>query len=210
MILLPCEQRSTDWHTARLGMLTGSRAAAAFTPLKSGGESAARRNLRLQLVLERITGQSQDGDYVSADMQRGIDLEPDACAAYEALTGTLVTPVGFVAHDTLAAGCSPDGLTDDGLIEIKCPKAATHLDYVRGGLPAEYRWQITHGLWLTGAAWADFVSYHPAFPSALQLQVTRLYARDLDLAAYELAVRLFLTEVERELAQLQALARAVA
>lgn len=205
MTILACDQRSPEWHTARLGKLTGSRAADAFAVLKSGGEAAARRNLRLQLVLERLTGQSQESGYVSADMERGILLESDACAAYEADTGIVVTPVGFVVHDELAAGCSPDGLTGEGLIEIKCPKAATHLEYVRGGVPAEYRTQITHGLWLTGAAWADFVSYHPQFPPALQLKITRLYARDLDLAAYELAVRLFLGEVERELAQVQAL-----
>lgn len=205
-MIIACDQRSPEWMALRLGKLTGSRAADAFATLKSGGESASRRNLRLQLVLERLTGQSQESGYINADMERGILLEPDACAAYEAETGIVVSPVGFVAHDTLAAGCSPDGLTDDGLIEIKCPKAATHLDYVRGGLPAEYRTQILHGLWLTGAAWADFVSYHPAFPLALQLKVTRLYAKDLDLAAYELTVRLFLGEVDRELAQVQALA----
>jgi putative phage-type endonuclease len=206
MTVVACDQRSPEWHAARLGKLTGSRAADAFTVLKSGGESAARRNLRLQLVLERLTGTSQESGYVNADMERGILLEPDACAAYEAETGILVQAVGFVAHDELAAGCSPDGLTGDGLIEIKCPRATTHLEYVRGGLPTEYRTQMTHGLWLTGAAWADFVSYHPQFPPALQLKVTRLYARDLDLAAYELMVRMFLGEVDRELAQVQTLA----
>jgi len=69
---------------------------------------------------------------------------------------------------------------------------------------------MTHGLWLTGKAWADFVSYHPDFPEALQLKVTRLYARDIDLAAYELSVRLFLSEVETELAQVQALSEVTA
>lgn len=210
MKVIACDQRTPEWHQARLGVLTGSRASDAFATLKKGGESTSRRNLRLQLVLERLTGQSQESGYVNAAMERGILLEPDACAAYEAETGVLVTSVGFIAHDTLAAGCSPDGLTEDGLIEIKCPGAAAHLEYVRGGLPLEYRTQITHALWLTGKAWADFVSYHPDFPEALQLKVTRLYARDIDLAAYELSVRLFLSEVEQELAQVQALSEVTA
>lgn len=206
MRLLTCAQRSPEWQAARLGRLTGSRAADAFATLKHGGESASRRNLRVQLVLERLTGHSQESGYVNADMDRGTLLEPEARAAYEADTGILVQAVGFVAHDTLQAGCSPDGLTPDGLIEIKCPKAATHLDYLRGGLPADYRTQIVHGLWLTGAAWGDFVSYHPDFPDALQLKITRLYAKDLDLPAYELAVRLFLSECDRELTALTDLA----
>ena len=205
MTVLTCEQRTPEWHQARLGKLTGSRAADAFATLKSGGEAASRRNLRLQLVLERLTGQSQESGYVSAAMERGIQLEPEACAAYEAETGLLVQSVGFVVHDTLAAGCSPDGLTRDGLLEIKCPEASAHLEHVRGALSQAYRTQVTHALWLTGRAWADFVSYHPLFPEALQLKVTRLYAKDLDLVAYELAVRLFLGEVEKELTQVQAL-----
>jgi putative phage-type endonuclease len=200
--IIACDQRSVEWHACRLGRLTGSRAADAFATIKKG-ESASRRNLRLQLVLERLTGESQENGYTNADMERGILLEPDARAAYEAETGIYVQSVGFVAHDELMAGCSPDGLTQDGLIEIKCARAAAHLDHLRGGLPQEYQTQITHGLWLTGAAWGDFVSFHPTFPEPLRLKVTRLYAKDIDFRAYELAVRLFLSEVERELDDVQ-------
>jgi hypothetical protein len=204
--LIHCAQRSPEWHEARLGRLTGSCVGDAFAKLKSGGEAASRRNLRTQLVLERITGKAQESGYVSADMERGVLLEADAAAAYEAETGQLVQFVGFVAHDELMAGCSPDGLTDDGLIEIKCPKAATHLDYVRGALPLEYELQMVHALWLTGRAWADFVSFHPDFPPELRLKVTRLFARDVDLKAHELNVRLFLDEVAKEEAAVRALA----
>lgn len=205
MTIIACDQRSPAWHEARVGKLTGSRAADAFALLKGKGEAASRRNLRLQLVLERLTGASQENGFTTPAMERGIQLEPEARGAYEAETGIVVQSVGFVAHDDLAAGCSPDGLTPDGLIEIKCPGAAAHLDYVRGGLPQEYRTQITHGLWLTGAAWGDFVSFHPQFPEPLRLKVTRLYAKDLDLPAYELAVRLFLSEVEQEISAVQQL-----
>jgi hypothetical protein len=206
MRIIAVEQRSPEWVAVRLGRLTGSCAADAFAQLKSGkGEAAGRRNLRTRLVLERLTGESQENGYVNADMERGIQLEPDARAAYEAETGILVQTVGFVAHDELMAGCSPDGLSNDGLTEIKCPKAATHLDYLRGGLPQEYRTQIIHGLWLTGASWGDFVSFSPAFPEPLRLKVTRVYAKDIDLAAYELNVRLFLSEVEKEVEEVQAL-----
>lgn len=205
MRVITCDQRSDQWHQARLGKLTGSRVGDAFATIKKG-EAASRRNLRLQLVLERLTGRSQENGYVSPDMERGTLLEDDARAAYEAETGILVQSVGFVQHDELLAGCSPDGLPHQGLIEIKCPKAATHLDYLRGGLPQNYREQITHGLWLTEAAWGDFVSFHPDFPPALRMKITRLYAKNLDLAAHELNVRLFLTEVDKEYADVAQLA----
>lgn len=205
MRLITCAQRSDEWRTARLGKLTGSRVSDAFAKLKSGGEAAGRRNLKIQLVLEQLTGQSQENGYQSSDMLRGIELEAEARAAYEAETGIVVTEVGFVQHDELLAGCSPDGLTDDGLIDLKCPKAATHLEYLRGGLPLEYRLQLVHGLWLTGRAWAEMISYHPAFPPPLRLKITRIAATDTDVAAHELNVRLFLSECEKELAEVRAL-----
>lgn len=198
MKIIACDQRSPAWIDARLGRLTGSCVADAFATLKSGAESAGRRNLRLQLVLERLTGVPQESGFVSADMERGVQLEPEARMAYEVETGILVRPVGFIAHDDLMAGCSPDGLTAEGGIEIKCPKAATHLEYVRGALPNDYRLQCVHGLWLTGRAWWDFVSYHPLFPEPLRLKVTRIAATDVDLKAHEINVRCFLAEVDRE------------
>ena len=204
-MIIRCDQRSPEWHAARLGRLTGSRVGDAFATLKRGGESAGRRNLRVQLVLERLTGQPQESGFTTPDMERGIALEDDARRTYEAETGIFVEPVGFVAHDELMAGCSPDGLTDEGLIEIKCPKAATHLEYLRGGLPNDYLLQVIHGLWLTGRAWGDFVSFHPDFPPELRVRITRVWAKDIDLHAHELNVRLFLSEVDRELAAVKAL-----
>lgn len=203
MRILACDQRSVEWHTVRLGKLTASRVSDAFATVKGKGEAAGRRNLRTQLVLERLTGESQDTGYTNAAMLRGIELEPDARRAYEAQTGILVESVGFVCHDELMAGCSPDGLTDDGLIEIKCPGAPAHLDYLRDGLPLAYKLQIVHGLWLTGVTWADFVSYQPAFPEHLRLKVTRIMATDVDLIAHEAAVRVFLAEVDTEEASLR-------
>lgn len=203
MKIIACDQRSPEWVAARLGRLTGSRVADAFATLKKGGEAAGRRNLRIQLVLERLTGRCQENGFTSFDMERGIELEEEARNAYEAETGVFVEPVGFVMHDELMAGCSPDGLTAEGLIELKCPKAATHLDYIRGGLPREYELQIIHGLWLTGRVWGDFVSYHPEFPQPLRIKRSRLFAAQIDFAAHELNVSLFLSEVEKELDVLQ-------
>jgi predicted phage-related endonuclease len=205
--VLTCEQRSEAWYSARAGVLGASSAADMLARVKTG-EAAARRDLRARLVVEKLTGQPVEDTYKNADMQRGIDLEPLARTAYEALTGELVDQVGFVKHDTLPIGCSPDGVIGDfeGGIEIKAPRLATHLAYWRGGkVPAEYLPQLTHTLFVTGADWWDFVSYAPQFPEPLRLFVVRLTREDVDLKAYELALSLFLSEVERDEAEVRAL-----
>lgn len=202
---LPDEQRSPAWYAARLGRLTGSSAHDMLATIKSG-EAAARRNLRVRLVLERLTGVSQDDTFQTRDMARGIELEPAAIAAYEAETGEFVRRVGFLQHHALMAGCSLDGLVaGGGILEIKCPRSANHLEYLRGEVPLEYVHQCQHNLWLSGADWCDFVSYDPRFPAGLQLKITRLTMTDQQRRAYELLVRLFLTEVDKELVDVQQL-----
>lgn len=199
--IVNAEQRSPEWHKARLGRLTGSVAGDMLATIKSG-EAAARRDLRVQLVVERLTGEPQDNDYINADMQRGIDLEPMAFAAYEGITGTVLDRCGFVAHNELAIGCSPDGLVGDfeGIVELKVPRSATHLGYLRSGgeVPAEHRAQLLHALWVTGAPWCDFVSFDPRFPPNLQLYRVRLARDEQAIAEYAEKALAFLAEVERE------------
>jgi hypothetical protein len=197
------EQRSPEWFAARVGRLTGSRAADMLATIKSG-EAAARRDLRVQLVVERLTGQPQEDPFVSAVMQRGIDKEPEAFAAYEAHSGNVVRRTGFLAHTELPVGCSLDGDVDDftGIVELKCPKSATHLAYLKAGtIPTTHRPQLLHNLWVTGALWCDFVSFDDRFPDHLQLFVERLErnaAVEFEIAMYEKAVRAFLAEVDAE------------
>lgn len=198
-------QRSADWFAARLGRVTASRAKDMLATIKSG-EAAARRDYRFELVCERLTGQSAEDAYVTTDMQRGLDLEADAFAAYEARTGVLADRVGFCAHTEILAGGSPDGVIGDftGLLEIKAPRPANHLRYLRSGtLPKEHEAQVTHLLWLTGAEWLDFLSYSPVFPPHLQTMLVRVEAKYLDLEHYERQVRTFLEDVELELAGLR-------
>ena len=208
---LTTEQRTPEWHAARLGRLTGSCAADMLAKIKTG-EAAGRRNLRVRLVLERLTGQSQEDDYVSKDMQRGTDLESAAFAAYEAETGNLARRVGFLAHPDLMAGCSPDAEVGgyQGIVELKCPKSATHLGYLRARVvPDDYLKQVQHNLWITGAQWADFVSWDPRFPPSLRLMITRVTMADAERKAYELLVRMFLAEVDREYEEVEQMAATV-
>jgi predicted phage-related endonuclease len=198
-------QRSPEWFLARSGRLTGSRASDMLAKIKTG-EAAARRDYRLQLTAERLTGMPQENDFINAAMQWGIDQEPFAFAAYESVTGEMVRRTGFICADELMVGCSLDGDISDfeGIIELKCPKTATHLTYLRAGsMPSQYVPQVTHNLWVTGAKWCDFASFDPRLPKQLQLFKVRVQAKDVDLEAYDSAATAFLAEVELETAALK-------
>lgn len=203
--IIETAQRSPEWFRARAGRLTGSAAADMLASVKTG-EAAARRDLRVRLLAERLTGQPQEDTFVNAAMQWGTDHEADAFAAYEAASGHLVRRTGFLAHTTLLAGCSLDGDVENfaGIVELKCPKTATHLGYLDGGaIPARHLPQLTHNLWISGATWCDFVSYDPRLPADLQLFISRLTRDEAAIRAYETKARAFLAEVERAVEALQ-------
>lgn len=205
--IIDADQRSPEWFAARAGRLTGSCAADMLATIKSG-EAAARRDLRTKLVVERLTGQPQEDGFVNAVMQRGIDKEPEAFAAYEAHSGHVARRTGFLRHDTLMVGCSLDGDVEDfaGIVEVKCPKSATHFGYLKAGyVPSNHLPQIIHNLWVTGAAWCDFVSYDDRFPAPLQLFVCRVVRNELDILAYAKCAEKFLLEVDAECAAMVAL-----
>ncbi len=183
------EQRSPEWFAARAGKITASRMADLMAVTRSG-PSASRAALIATLAVERLTGQCVE-TYSNAAMQRGVELESEARAAYEAHAGTLCEEVGFIVHPELPyVGMSPDGLIgSDGLVEIKCPaNMAKHLDaLLRGAHAVEYRWQVQCQLWVSSRAWCDVVSYDPRYPEHLRLAVVRVPADKADHARMEAA-----------------------
>lgn len=198
--VIDSEQRSAEWYAARVGRLTGSCAGEMLSKIKSG-EAAGRRNLRLRLVLERLTGKPQESDYVSPAMQAGLDREASAFASYEALTGDIVLRSGFLAHTSLMAGCSLDGHMGDfdKLMSIKCRQPNAHLEFLRTGtIPADAMAQIRHELWITGAGEHDYFSWNPDFPDTLQARIVTVKAVHVDIPGYEKEARAFLAEVETE------------
>ena len=193
------EQRTDEWFESRLGKATASRIADIIAKTKTG-PSASRENYAVQLVLERIT-QTKGESYTNAAMQWGTDTEPMARQQYELKRGVFVDEVGFIDHPTIAmSGASPDGLVGaDGLVEIKCPNSATHMEtLVSRKIPQKYIPQMMWQMSCTGRNWCDFVSFDPRFPENLQIFVERVdydptYARML-----ELEVTQFLDEVEKK------------
>jgi putative phage-type endonuclease len=190
------EQRTDEWFAARLGKVTASRVADLMAKTKSG-YAASRANYMADLIVERLTGQRAEG-FTSAAMQWGTDTEPQARAAYEFLTDATVTECGFVLHYVNPDfGASPDGLIgEDGLLEIKCPNTAAHLDVLLSGtIPAKYITQMQAQMACTGRDWCDFVSFDPRMPGEMQLFVQRVQRDDAFINEMEGEVNAFVQEM---------------
>lgn len=199
--VIDCEQRSEAWHQARAGRLTGSAAYDMMKTIKSGQFSAGRKHLRMRLALERITGRPQERSFTTAALQHGIDSEPVAIARYEAETGAILEPVGFLSLGGIMAGCSLDSFVSGrkGIVEVKCPESATHYEYLKTRqIPELYRWQCLHNLWVSGADYCDFISMDSRFPDDLQYLCVRMERNCSEIAAYEDAAMRFLAEVSIE------------
>jgi len=197
------EQRTDDWFAARLGKVTASRVADVIAKTKTGF-GAGRANYMADLVVERLTGQKASS-FSNAAMEWGTEQEPYARAAYAAKTGILVEEVGFIDHPTVAmSGASPDGFAEEGLIEVKCPNTATHLEYVLAELPPlKYFTQMQWQMACTGRPWCDFVSFDPRLPERLQLLVIRVPRDDDYIAILETEVKKFLAELDDNLNKLE-------
>ena len=165
-VLADLEQGTEEWHEARRGIVTASVVGKLLTPTLKVADNDTSRGLTATLAAERITGWTED-TAMSADMWRGREHEPFARDAY-ARHYAPVTEVGFMRRDEdgWTLGYSPDGLVgDDGLIEIKCPRAKTHVATILADqVPAQYVAQVQAGLLVSGRAWCDFVSFVAGMP----------------------------------------------
>jgi putative phage-type endonuclease len=197
------EQGTEAWFQMRLGKITASRITDVIAQVKSG-EAAGRENYRIELVCERLTGKPTEG-FTNAHMERGTELEPFARAWYEVETGEFVKQVPFVDHPTIKnAGASPDGIIGEGLIEIKCPMAKTHIKYLlEDRVPAKYMPQMAWQMACTHSKWVDFVSYCPELPADMQMFIKRYERDDAYIAELEAKVIEFDTEVEQVIARLR-------
>lgn len=190
-------QGSEEWHAARLGKATASRIADIMATTKTG-PGAARKNYHAELVAERLTGAVADR-FTNAAMQWGTEREPQARASYTLATFNSVEVVGFIDHPTIPmSGASPDGTVGaGGLVEIKCPNTATHIETLLGGTPdGKYIKQMQWQMACTGREWCDFVSFDPRLPDDMQLFIARITRDDAMIAEIEDAVRAFLAEVD--------------
>lgn len=198
-------QGTPEWFALRLGKVTASRVADVVAKTKTG-YSASRANYMADLLVERLTKKREEA-YQNAAMQWGTDHEPAARDRYIFDRDADVSEVAFVGHPAIEmSGASPDGLVDaDGLVEIKCPNTATHVEtLLSGDIAGKYLTQMQWQMACTQRQWCDFVSYDPRLPSDMQLFVKRVYRDDARIAELEREVIAFLSELEGKITELQA------
>jgi putative phage-type endonuclease len=203
MKIIDAPQGSPEWFAARVGRVTASRISDVLAKGRSGAPSATRAGYMGELIAETLTGQPANPFQGNADTERGIELEPEARSLYEMHKGALVESCGLVIHPRIErSGASPDGLAGDGLLEIKCPRTHTHLEYLLSGEPpSKYVPQMAWQCACTELPWVDFVSYCPAMPDDLRLFVVRYEPSMAYLREIEGAVIEFLAEMDEKLAR---------
>jgi putative phage-type endonuclease len=205
------EQGTPEWLAQRLGKATASRIADVIAKTKTG-YSTSRANYAAELVCERLTGAGAER-FTNAAMAWGTEKEPEAKAAYEFMLNVDVAPAGFVEHPHIPmSGASPDGYIGDvGLIEVKCPNTATHIDTLLSGkVPDKYVVQMLWQLCCTGRQWCDYVSFDPRLPAHLQLFIKRIHRDEKRMGELEQEVESFLAEVADTIDKLGKLERKAA
>ena len=196
-------QGSPEWHALRIGKVTASRVSDVIAKTKTGW-GASRANYMAELIAERLTGEPAE-KFTNAAMAWGTEKEPDARAAYEFFRDAQVSEIAFVDHPVIGmTGASPDGLVGDhGLVEIKCPNTATHLDtLLTQAIPSKYVTQMLWQMEVSGRAWCDFVSYDPRLPETMSLFVKRVERDDNLIDEMRSLVIEFLDEIEQKITAL--------
>ena len=197
------QQGTDEWRQARCGSVGASDAPRVVRRTKTG-YSADRESLMAAKVLERLTGQPVE-IFKTQAMLQGTEREPEARMLYELLKGVEVEQVGIVPHPSIKGShASPDGLvTEIGLVEIKCPQPAAHMDTLMGETISEahvvqMHWQMA----CSGSQWCDYVSFNPNFPPAMQVWIRRIYRDAKFIAELEREIAQFIKEIDRKVEQL--------
>lgn len=197
------QQGTEAWKLLRCGSVGASDAPRVVRRTKSG-YSADRENLMAAKVLERLTGVPVEIPKTFAMLQ-GTAREPEARMLYEMVRGVEVEEAGLVPHPLIkGAHASPDGyVSGTGLIEIKAPMPAAHLDTlitetISEGHIVQMQWQMA----CTGRHYCDFVSFNPDFPPAMQLWISRVNRDPRFIGELEGEIRQFIRELEAKVAKL--------
>jgi len=193
MIIHNIDQHSEAWHEIRCGRVTGTR----FKALVAKETTDTYKDLLTNIACEIITHRAEE-TYSNALMEKALELEPVAREVYEDITGNIVKTAGFITRDEDDEfeewiGISPDGMIEDGLLEIKCPLMRTHMEYIMANkLPAEYRYQVQGQLFVSGLKFCDFMS----FAEGMKPFIIRVYPEPELFAIFEQRLRVVILQVK--------------
>lgn len=162
-------QYTDRWWWARRGRPTASEFGKIITP-KTEKPSEQATGYAFELIADLYDAEyGKTDEFASAAMLNGSMMEPEAVRWYEFERELEIRKTGLCVTDDGRFGGSPDAMAgEDGGLEVKCPKASTHLFYLhKRELPPIYKPQV-HGLLIvTGRSWWDFMSYCPPHPPLL-------------------------------------------
>ena len=172
-------QRTNEWHEQRKGKFTASKADNLLGKLTLKTTTQKIENYAMQKACEDFFGLSEEEEFISFDMQRGIDLEPlafDKLKSELALQFIEVEQVGFISIDEYS-GASPDGKCSNGdNIEIKCPKIETFNKLVlTDEIDSKYFAQMQMQMLATNAQKTHFFNYviHNGVEYSYRIEVLR-------------------------------------
>lgn len=188
------KQGTHEWFAARCGKATASRFKDIMAMTKSG-PSASRNRYMIELITERLTGCPVETP-MTRDMVWGVEHEGMAREAIEVELGMIIDQVGFFGHPHMDCGASPDGITDNYTVEIKCPKSTTHVETMLNGMPAQHKAQVQGQMWLAKKNEAIFCSFDPRMPQDMQLFI-QIVGRDEDyISKMEQEIEGFIEEID--------------
>lgn len=152
-------QRIESWHQQRYGKFTASEIVK-ILGVRGLGETG--KSYAIDKAIEQLFGEFEER-FISYDMQNGIDTEPLAFAKFKELKSLEfleVTNCGFF-ENCEHSGASPDGLvSDDAILEIKCPKSNTFFKLVATNeVDAKYYAQMQMQMLSTNRNKAYFFNY---------------------------------------------------
>jgi hypothetical protein len=202
------EQRTPEWYALRAGKPTSSKFEAIMAQGRSkGDEAVTRRNYRIRLATEILTGEPLPDDKPkSSAMEDGNEREPLARLAYERFTDALIEDdVAFIWNEHIQAGASTDGLLgEDGMIEAKCPTRPVHIEYLLADrCPPKYKWQVQGELLVAQRKWCDFVTFNPEMPEALRLHIARIEPDPVAQEQLVVGIQEFNRDLQRTVDQLR-------
>lgn len=211
-------EQQESWMMKRCGKFTASEIFKLLVKGK-GGEYfgvGAKTYIRLKAA-EILTLEPNNGGRINGyAMEWGNAHEHEAIERFIKDTGTKADYFGganpkFFEYSNFSGG-SPDALTDEAVIEIKCPyNSAEHLEHlmfndeedIKAYVP-EYYWQITANMLFTDRNKAIFISYDPRFADEnLQIKVVEFEANQADI----LLLKERIVEAEKQLGLLVKLVR---
>ena len=183
-------QNEDQWQQARTNRFTASVVHKLMGSSRTGGLlSKSAETFVYEKAAELLTGQVKPiyGDA----LEWGKQYEPDAFAKFDGNTFDKFTYYGgetyvFIPYGNYS-GYSPDGLSENAILEIKCPyNSGIHLknfsiydaDSLKSVHP-EYYWQMQLGMIASNLDNGYFVSYDPRMPENKQIHVAEIQRHEV-------------------------------